>query len=108
MQALRTFDDVERDGLPCLQRFVAFHGDRRVVCEQVATTVIRQNESEALRVVEPFDLTGTHVLHPPHFQISCTSRLATPYDVLRKSGWPASTFFLLSGLEGPVMLEHCR
>ena len=73
MQSLGTFDNVEADCLARLQGFVALHGDCGIVRKQIASTFIRQNESETLGIVEPLDLTSTH-LRPPLTSRACMLR----------------------------------
>jgi hypothetical protein len=58
--ALRTGDHFERDTLVLLERFEAVCLDCRKVGEKIFAAVVRSNESEALRVVKPFDSTSCH------------------------------------------------
>src|SRR3569832_757483 len=60
--ALRTFRDFERDSRALLERLEAVHRDRGEMREHVGASTIGLNESEALRVVEPFHRTCCHFL----------------------------------------------
>src|SRR6185369_17534755 len=53
---------VEGDLLAFLERLEARRLDRAVVAEEILAAVIRRNESEALRVVEPLHGTCSHCL----------------------------------------------
>jgi hypothetical protein len=52
---------VERNLLAILQRFEACALNRAVVGEEILAAVIRRDESETLRVVEPLYGTCSHV-----------------------------------------------
>jgi len=60
-RALLPLRHVERDLLALFQRFVARPLDRAVMGEQVLAAVIRRNEPETLRVVEPLYGTCSNV-----------------------------------------------
>src|SRR5258708_17224329 len=60
-RALLPLRHVERDLLALFQRFVARPLDRAVMGEEVLAAVIRRNEPETLRVVEPLYGTCSHV-----------------------------------------------
>jgi hypothetical protein len=55
--AFRTIYDVKANSLPLCQSLEAIITDRGEVDEYVLTTVIRGNETETLRLIEPFDST---------------------------------------------------
>ena len=57
----RAVDHVVRDLLRFLEGLVAVHLDVAVMGEQILAAVIRRDESEALRVVEPLHGTCCHV-----------------------------------------------
>ena len=56
-EAFRTIYDVKANRLPLCQSLEAIILDHREVDEYVLTTVIGGNETEALRLIEPFDST---------------------------------------------------
>src|SRR4029078_7084066 len=60
-RTLGALGHVERDPLRFREGLVAVHLDRAVVREQILPAVIRRDESEALRVVEPLNGTCCHV-----------------------------------------------
>src|SRR5688500_14011154 len=63
--ALLALDDLELDPVAFLQRLEAVPLNRRIVNEAVLLAVLRRDEAEALRVVEPLHGTGrTHALTP--------------------------------------------
>src|SRR5688572_8439566 len=53
---------VEGDLLALLQRFVATALDRAVMREQILAAIVRGDESEALRIVEPLHGASCHVI----------------------------------------------
>src|SRR5918999_1560234 len=63
---------VERDLLAVFQRFEARSLDRAVMGKEILAAVIRRDEAEALRVVEPLHGTCRHVVSIP--QIAAIAR----------------------------------
>src|SRR5690606_20577806 len=60
MQTLRSLQNIELDRLAGLESLVAVHLDSRVMGEQVLISAIGHDETVALGVVEPLDLTAEH------------------------------------------------
>src|SRR5690606_5097807 len=71
MQALGTLKDFETHRLAGLESLVAVHLDCRVVGEQILISAIGHDETVALGVVEPLDLTAEHA----HFPLQRTPSL---------------------------------
>src|SRR5699024_1781006 len=57
---LRTFGYFEADTLAFLQAAKTRVVDGRIMHENIVTTVLGRDETEALGVIEPFDCTETH------------------------------------------------
>jgi len=66
--------DLEGHFLPFLERLEALHVDLREMCEQVFAAAIRGDETEALRVIEPFHCAGCHVAFLLKLRISGRAR----------------------------------
>lgn len=62
--ALRSLYDLEADFLTFLERLESVHLDGREMCKQILAAFIGRDESEAFRVVEPFDRTSCHTNFP--------------------------------------------
>ena len=62
--ALGAFGDVEIHARALLERLEAFHRDGREMREHVRTAAVGLDETETLRVIEPFDRARRHVLLP--------------------------------------------
>ena len=58
--ALGALNHVKRDFLTFLEGLEAAHVDRGEMCEQVFAAIVRGNETETLRVVEPLYSTVCH------------------------------------------------
>jgi len=61
LQPFRTFDNLEFDFIPFHQRFEALTSDRGKMTENIFSILLFK-KSKALRVVEPFYFTFSHVL----------------------------------------------
>src|SRR5262245_29347568 len=59
-RALLSLDDVEFHALPLGEALEPRHVDRRVMDEHILRTVVRSDETEPLRVVEPLHLASDH------------------------------------------------
>ena len=75
--ALRSLHDLEADLLTFLERFETVHLDGREVRKQILAAFIGRDESEAFRVIEPFDRTSCHANFPCN---SCPTSMLEKLD----------------------------
>src|SRR5262249_60745754 len=93
-RALRTLDDLELDRLTLAQRLESLPTDGGMVDEDVLGAVVRGDESEALRVVEPLHLSlrhGTDSFRKKTPVQNCPLSLNCPGRTTHPAGHPCRT-----------------